>query len=80
MAEINFREQHYESAISACDSSIAAYNEALRIFEEKGMDKQATAARKHLKKANDLFNTMLRIGVADKKPEKPEQLQLLIGR
>ncbi len=69
MAEINFREQHYESAISACDSSIAAYNEALRIFEEKGMDKQATTARKHLKKANDLFNTMLRIGVADKKPE-----------
>lgn len=69
MAEINFREQHYEGAISACDSSIAAYNEALRIFEDKGQDKPAAAVRKHLKKANDLFNTMLRIGVADKKPE-----------
>lgn len=69
MAEINFREQHYESAISACDSSIAAYNEALRIFEDKGKDKSAAAARKHLKKANDLFNTMMRIGVTDKKLE-----------
>ncbi len=69
MAEINFREQHYESAISACDSSIAAYNEALRIFEDKGKDKSAAATRKHLKKANDLFNTMMRIGVTDKKLE-----------
>lgn len=70
MAEINFREQHYESAISACDSSIAAFNEALRIFEDKGKDKSAAAARKHLKKANDLFNTMMRIGVTDKKHEQ----------
>ncbi|HEY3423007.1 MAG TPA: hypothetical protein VGK13_07580, partial [Methanocellaceae archaeon] len=77
MAEINFREQHYESAISSCDSSIAAYNEALRIFEDKGKDKPAAAARKHLKKANDLFNTMMRIGVTDK---KLEQTPLLIGQ
>ena len=74
MAEINFREQHYESAISACDSSIAAFNEALRIFEDKGKDKSAAAARKHLKKANDLFNTMMRIGVTDKKIEQPPLL------
>jgi tetratricopeptide (TPR) repeat protein len=76
MAEIHFREQHYESAISACDSAIAAYNEALRIFDDKKKEKSAAAARRYLKKANDLFNTMMRIGVTDK---KPEQAPLLVG-
>jgi tetratricopeptide (TPR) repeat protein len=71
MAEIHFREKRYESAISSCDSAIAAYNEAIRIYDDKGKDKPASAARKHLKKANDLFSTMMRIGVADKKPLAP---------
>ena len=68
MAEIHFREKRYESAITACDSAIAAYNEALRIYDQKGKEKPAALTRKHLKKANDLFGTMMRIGVADKKP------------
>jgi tetratricopeptide (TPR) repeat protein len=71
MAEIHFREKRYESAISSCDSAIAAYNEAIRIYDDKGKEKPASAARKHLKKANDLFSTMMRIGVADKKPLAP---------
>jgi tetratricopeptide (TPR) repeat protein len=68
LAEIHFREKRYEGAISACDSAIAAYNEAIRIYDEKGREKQASAVRKHLKKANDLFSTMMRIGVVDRKP------------
>ncbi|BAI62439.1 conserved hypothetical protein [Methanocella paludicola SANAE] len=71
MAEIHFREKRYESAISACDGAIAAYNEAIRIYDERKKDKPASAARKHLKKANDLFSTMMRIGVADSKPLAP---------
>jgi len=71
VAEIHFREKRYESAISACDSAIAAYNEAIRIYDDKGKEKPAAAARKHLKKANGLFNTMMRIGVADRKPSAP---------
>ncbi|HTY92108.1 MAG TPA: hypothetical protein VMC84_13110 [Methanocella sp.] len=71
MAEIHFREKRYESAIGACDSAIAAYNEAIRIYDEHKKDKPASTARKQLKKANDLFSTMMRIGVADKKPVAP---------
>jgi tetratricopeptide (TPR) repeat protein len=71
MAEIHFREKRYESAITACDSAIAAYNEAIRIYDERKKDKPAAATKKHLKKANDLFNTMMRIGVADRKPLAP---------
>jgi len=71
MAEIHFRGKRYENAITACDSAIAAYNEAIRIYDEKGKEKPAASARKHLKKANDLFNTMMRIGVADRKPLAP---------
>lgn len=71
MAEIHFREKRYESAISACDSAIAAYNEAIRIYDERNKNKPASAARKNLKKANDLFSTMMRIGVAEKKPLAP---------
>lgn len=71
MAEIHFREKRYESAISACDGAIAAYNEAIRIYDERKKDKPASTARKQLKKANDLFSTMMRIGVADKKPLAP---------
>jgi len=71
MAEIHFREKRYESAITACDSAIAAYNEAIRIYDEHKKDRPAAAARKHLKKASDLFNTMMRIGVADRKPLAP---------
>jgi tetratricopeptide (TPR) repeat protein len=74
MAEIHFREKRYENAISSCDSAIAAYNEALRIYDQKGKDKPAAITRKHLKKANDLFSTMMRIGVAaDRKPLEIEQ-------
>jgi tetratricopeptide (TPR) repeat protein len=71
MAEIHFREKRYENAITACDSAIAAYNEAIRIYDERKKDKPAAATKKHLKKANDLFNTMMRIGVADRKPLAP---------
>jgi tetratricopeptide (TPR) repeat protein len=71
MAEIHFREKRYENAITACDSAIAAYNEAIRIFDEHKKDKPAAETKKHLKKANDLFNTMMRIGVADRKPLAP---------
>ncbi len=71
MAEIHFREKRYETAIAACDSAIAAYNEAIRIYDGAGREKPAAGARKHLKKANDLFNTMMRIGVADRKPLAP---------
>ncbi len=71
MAEIHFREKRYESAITSCDSAIAAYNEAIRIYEEKGREKHSASAKKHLKKANDLFNTMMHIGVADRKPLAP---------
>ena len=41
------------------------------VYDEKGKVKPATTARKHLKKANDLFNTMMRIGITDKKPPLP---------
>ncbi len=75
MAEIHFREKRYENAITSCDSAIAAYNEAIRIYDEKGREKPAAMARKHLKKANDLFSTMMRIGVADKKPLAVEAVQ-----
>lgn len=68
MAEIHFREKRYENAITACDDAIAAYNEAIRIYDEEGKPKPATAARRHLKKANDLFSTMMRIGVTERKP------------
>jgi tetratricopeptide (TPR) repeat protein len=71
MAEIHFREKRYESAITSCDSAIAAYNEAIRIYDERKKDRPAAETRKRLKKANDLFNTMMRIGVADRKPEAP---------
>lgn len=73
MAEIHFREKRYENAITSCDSAIAAYNEALRIYDQKGKEKPAALTRKHLKKANDLFSTMMRIGVADRKPLEIEQ-------
>ena len=73
MAEIHFREKRYENAITSCDSAIAAYNEALRIYDDKGREKPAATTRKHLKKANDLFSTMMRIGVADRKPLLVEQ-------
>lgn len=76
MAEINFREQHYESAISACDSAIGSFNTAIRIFEKQGKEKPAAAARKYLKKANDLFNSMMRIGVTENK--KTAQAPLLV--
>jgi tetratricopeptide (TPR) repeat protein len=67
MAEIHFREKRYESAITSCDSAIAAYNEAIRIYDERKKEKPAAVTKKHLKRANDLFNTMMRIGVADRK-------------
>jgi tetratricopeptide (TPR) repeat protein len=73
MAEIHFREKRYENAISSCDSAIAAYNEALRIYDQKGKEKPAALTRKHLKKANDLFSTMMRIGITDRKPLEIEQ-------
>jgi hypothetical protein len=75
MAEIHFREKRYENAITSCDSAIAAYNEAIRIYDDKGREKPAAMARKHLKKANDLFSTMMRIGVADNKPLAAEAVQ-----
>ncbi len=62
LAEVCFKERRYDEAITACDSAIAAYNEALRIFESAGEEKQAAPARKQLKEANDLFNTFLMIG------------------
>lgn len=61
-AEICFREKKYESAITACDNAIAAYNDAVRIYESSGKDKMAAGVKKHLKQANDLFSTMMRIG------------------
>lgn len=75
MAEIHFREKRYENAITACDRAIAAYNEAIRIFDDKGKEKPAAIARKNLKKANDLFNTMMRVGVVERerKPLAVEQ-------
>ncbi|HEY3273609.1 MAG TPA: hypothetical protein VGJ92_07610 [Methanocella sp.] len=62
LAEICFKERRYDEAIAACDSAIAAYNEALRIYEGEGKEKLAAPARKQLKEANDLFNTFLMIG------------------
>ncbi|OPY30464.1 MAG: hypothetical protein A4E28_00261 [Methanocella sp. PtaU1.Bin125] len=62
LAEICFKEKRYDEAISACDSAIASYNEALRIYEDRGKDKQAAPARKYLKEANDLFNSFMMIG------------------
>jgi tetratricopeptide (TPR) repeat protein len=62
LAEICFKEKRYDEAISACDRAIACYNEALRIYESQGKEKQAAPARKYLKEANDLFNTFMMIG------------------
>jgi tetratricopeptide (TPR) repeat protein len=62
LAEICFKEKRYDEAISACDRAIACYNEALRIYEGSGKEKQAAPARKYLKEANDLFNTFMMIG------------------
>ncbi len=62
LAEICFKEKQYDEAISACDRAIACYNEALRIYEGSGKEKQAAPARKYLKEANDLFNTFMMIG------------------
>jgi tetratricopeptide (TPR) repeat protein len=62
LAEICFKEKRYDEAINACDSAIAAYNEALRIYEGEGKEKLAAPARKQLKEANDLFNTFMMIG------------------
>lgn len=62
LAEICFKEKRYDEAVSACDSAIACYNEALRIYEGQGKEKQAAPARKYLKEANDLFNTFMMIG------------------
>jgi tetratricopeptide (TPR) repeat protein len=62
LAEVCFKEKRYDEAITACDSAIADYNEALRIYEEAGKEKQAAPARKQLKEANDLFNTFMMIG------------------
>lgn len=68
IAETCFKEKRYEEAISACDSAIAAYNEALRVYESAGKDKMALPARRHLKQANDLFNTFMMIGTGKGKP------------
>jgi tetratricopeptide (TPR) repeat protein len=62
LAEICFKEKRYDEAINACDGAIADYNEALRIYEGAGKEKQAAPARKQLKEANDLFNTFMMIG------------------
>jgi tetratricopeptide (TPR) repeat protein len=62
LAEVCFKEKRYDQAINACDSAIAAYNEALRIYESSGKEKLAAPARKQLKEANDLFNTFMMIG------------------
>ncbi len=62
LAEICFKEKRYDEAITACDSAITAYNEALRIYEGEGREKLAAPARKQLKEANDLFNTFMMIG------------------
>jgi tetratricopeptide (TPR) repeat protein len=62
LSEICFKEKRYDEAITACDSAIAAYNEALRIYEGAGAEKKAAPARKQLKEANDLFNTFMMIG------------------
>ncbi len=62
LAEICFKEKRYDEAITACDRAIACYNEALRIYEGSGKEKQAAPARKYLKEANDLFNTFMMIG------------------
>lgn len=70
IAEACFRVKRYEEAISACDSAIAAYNEALRTYEGAGQEKLARPARKHLKQANDLFNTFMMIGNGKGKPSR----------
>jgi tetratricopeptide (TPR) repeat protein len=62
LAEICFKEKRYDEAITACDSAIAAYNEALKIYDGTGAEKKAAPARKQLKEANDLFNTFMMIG------------------
>ncbi|MCD1295157.1 hypothetical protein CUJ83_09120 [Methanocella sp. CWC-04] len=66
IADICFREKRYQEAISACDNAIAAYNEAVRIYDESGREKPASTVRKYLKDANDLFGTMMRIGSGGK--------------
>jgi tetratricopeptide (TPR) repeat protein len=62
LAEVCFKERRYDEAITACDRAIAAYNEALRIYEGEGREKLAAPARKQLKEANDMFNTFMMIG------------------
>jgi tetratricopeptide (TPR) repeat protein len=68
IAEICFREKRYDEAINTCDSAIAAYNEAIKMYEGSGKDKLALTARKNLKDANELFNTMMRIGASKPVP------------
>ncbi|CAJ37812.1 tetratricopeptide repeat protein [Methanocella arvoryzae] len=62
MSEICFKEKRYEEAISACDSAIQAYNEAVKLYEGAGKEKLAADVRKRLKQASDLFNTFMMIG------------------
>ena len=72
MAEICFKEKRYEEAITACDSAIQSYNEALKLYDGAGKDRLATETRKHLKQASDLFNTFLMIGKGKIKPDTGE--------
>lgn len=69
MAEMCFKEKRYDEAITACDSAIQSYNEAVKVYDGAGKDRLATETRKHLKQASDLFNTFLMIGKGKARPD-----------